>query len=69
MLKDCCDICGEEVISYTDENGKCWDGISFQEAKYRRKICFLTDSWTEYLSVCGSCRAELAKKRRDRDNG
>ena len=64
MNIECCDLCEKPLRgSYQDDNGTIWDDISFQEKKYRRKVFFMTDSWTEYLSICGHCRAELAKIR------
>lgn len=63
MIRECCDLCKEPMCDYTDKNGQHWEGISFQEKKYKRRICFMGDAWTEYLSICGRCRAEIAKKR------
>ena len=58
----CCDICEKPISGlYTDANGKTWRSISFQQKRYRRKMFFMFDSWTEYLSICGRCRAQLAK--------
>lgn len=59
-----CDICGQPLrSSFTDASGKLWDDVSFQQKRYRRKVCFMHDSWTEYLSICGHCRYELAKRK------
>ena len=59
MKIECCDLCKKPLRGiYQDDNGTIWDDISFQE-----KVFFMTDSWTEYLSICGHCRAELAKIR------
>lgn len=64
MIINCCDLCKQPLRgSYADKNGKLWDDISFQEKRYRRKVCFMFDSWTEYLSICGHCRAELAARK------
>ena len=62
-LVECCDLCKEPMLNYTDENWRYWEGISFQSKKYRRRFFDITGSWTEYLSICGRCRAEIAKKR------
>ena len=62
-LVECCDLCKEPMCNYTDKNGRCWEGISFQSRKYRRRFFDITGSWTEYLSICGRCRAEIAKRR------
>ena len=69
MTIELCDICGQPLgKTYTDEYGKTWDNISFQEKKYRAKKWVPAfswpagSSWTEYLSVCGKCRAALAKR-------
>lgn len=68
MTLYCCDLCEQPLRgSYTDENGKIWDDISFQEKRYKRRICFMTDTWTEYLSICGYCRAEIANRRKVED--
>ena len=65
MTIEICDICGQPMVDvFTDENGKMWGSVSFREKKYRVKKCFFGDSWTEYLSICGRCRAELAKRHR-----
>ena len=59
-----CDICGLPISgSFIDKDGKIWDDVSFQAKKYRTKKCFAFDSWTEYLSICGHCRCELARRR------
>lgn len=66
MRVTCCDICCKPLtnIPYVDRNGKKWRDITFEEHKYSRKIfSFVTSSFEkEYLSVCGYCRSELAKR-------
>lgn len=64
MVIYCCDLCKQPLGSewYEDENGKRWDTISFRQKKYKRKMFCFDDSWTEYLTICGRCRAELAKR-------
>ena len=69
MVIYCCDLCKQPLEgSYKDENGKIWSNISFQQKKYRRKMCCFNDSWTEYLTICGRCRAELAKRGKGERN-
>lgn len=63
MIIECCDLCKKPMCSYTDKNGNYWESISFQSKKYRRKVIFMNDAWTEYLSICGRCRAEIASRR------
>jgi len=63
MTIECCDLCKKPMCNYTDRNGHYWEGISFQSKKYKRRLSAFGDSWTEYLSICGCCRAEIAKKR------
>lgn len=63
MVVECCDLCKKKMCNYTDDKGVYWEGISFQSKKYRRRVCFMADAWTEYLSICGRCRAEIANKR------
>ena len=65
MTVECCDLCKEPMCNYTDENGWYWEGISFRSKKYKRSFFDITGSWTEYLSICGRCRAEIAKRRRE----
>ena len=64
-LVECCDLCKEPMLNYTDENGRYWEGISFRSKKYKRRFFDITGSSTEYLSICGRCRAEIAKRRRE----
>ena len=63
MMLECCDFCKKPMCSYTDNSGKYWESISFRTKKYKREVTFMFDTWTEYLSICGRCRAEIAKKR------
>lgn len=61
----CCDICKKPLnhMAYKDSEGNKWESISFREHKYSRsRYFFFTGTYkTEYLSVCGYCRSELAK--------
>jgi hypothetical protein len=63
MIIQCCDICKKPEVTFRDKHGNVWGSISFQEKKYRRKVFFFADTWTEYITVCGRCRAALAKAR------
>ena len=63
MIQECCDFCKKPMCDYRDKSGNYWEGISFKSKKYKRRIRFIGDGWTKYLSICGRCRAELAKKR------
>jgi len=65
MIVECCDLCKERMCNYTDKDGHYWEGISFRAKKYKRRLSAFGDSWTEYLSICGKCRAEIAKRRRE----
>lgn len=58
MIVECCDVCKHPLGEvYEDEHGKRWSDISFREKIYR--------TWTEYISVCGRCRAEIAKRKKE----
>lgn len=61
----CCDICRKPLTrkGYKDQDGKDWRDISFRERKYSTRIfSFVKSAFdTEYISVCGYCRSELAK--------
>lgn len=63
MTVEYCDLCKKPMCNYTDKNGVYWEGITFQQKKYKRRISFMFDTRTEYLSICGRCRAEIANKR------
>ena len=58
MIVECCDLCKRPMCDYRDKNGNYWEGISFKTKKYKQ-----IGTWAKYLSICGRCRAELAKKR------
>lgn len=59
MNVEYCDLCKKPMCTYTDSDGRYWEGISFQSKNYRRRI--------GSLSICGRCRAEIAKKRSESD--
>lgn len=67
MTVECCDLCKKQMCDYTDKSGRYWEGISFRSKKYKRRFSFMFDTWTEYLSICGRCRAEIANKRSEDD--
>lgn len=58
-----CDICGKPLGngSHMDASGHLWPDISMEEKKYRSRAGFMGSTWTKYLSICGHCRAQLAK--------
>lgn len=72
MEVTCCDICGKPLQGgYKDCNNKKWRDISFKEHKYSRTIfSFVRSSYkTEYLSICGYCRSELARHNPNKQIG
>ena len=69
MRIECCDICKKKMCDFTDKNGEYWPGVSFQAKRYRRKVLFMADGWTEYLSICGRCRSKLAALTGEESDG
>lgn len=71
MIKRCCDICGQELDSYIDKDGKIWDSLITREKK-GGKLKMLyglgPESWWVYFEVCGKCRKAIAEYR-EKDNG
>ena len=70
MIKLCCDICGEPINSYTDNNGHIWDDFTIRERKtYKPKILIASwqESWWDEFHVCGKCRKALAEYKGETD--
>lgn len=64
MIKQCCDICGGDLTSYIDEDGKIWDILITREKKERKLKMLVSswqESWWEYFDVCGKCRKAIAE--------
>ena len=68
MIVTYCDICRKPIENYREPSGKIWASVSFQEKKYRRRVCFFADTWTEYMSVCGFCRKALSDAREEAEH-
>lgn len=64
MQIELCDICGQPLITFTD-NGQKFEPIYMKQQKAMK--LFGIWSW-EPMSICGECRAMLARKRKEQDN-
>lgn len=64
MIKICCDICGEPVDSYVDENGTLWRDFTVKERrrmKPRIEVGSFHESWWNELHICGRCRKAIVE--------
>ena len=63
MQIELCDICGQPLITFTD-NGHKYEPIRMKQATAQKLVLW---HW-EPMSICGECRAMLARKRKEQDN-
>lgn len=64
MQIELCDICGQPLITFTD-NGHVFEPI-YMKQKTAQKLIWWR-KW-EFMAICGECRAMLARKRKEQDN-
>ena len=64
MQIELCDICGQPLITFTD-NGHVFEPV-YMKQKTAQKLIWWR-KW-EFMAICGECRAMLARKRKEQDN-
>ena len=66
MQIELCDICGQRLMTYTD-NGHEYEPIHMKQ-KTAKKLVLLhgIEIW-EPMSICGECRAMLARAREEQE--
>lgn len=64
MQIELCDICGQPLITFVD-NGERFEPIYMKQKTARKSVWW--HKW-EFMSICGECRAMLARKRKEPEN-
>ena len=68
MLVEHCDICGEKLSTYRDQQGIEWHPVSFKEKRYKKEIYDFTGKWSDYFGICGRCRKAIATYKEEKNN-
>lgn len=63
MQVELCDICEQPLITFTD-NGHVYEPIHMEQMMARKFVWW--HKW-EPMSICGKCRAILARKRKEQE--
>ena len=59
MIKEVCDICGRELVNYTDMRGRRYAPICMRQKKAQKKITIFGETPWVYISICGRCQKAL----------
>lgn len=66
MKIELCDICEQPLITYID-NGYEYEPIHMKQKMAKKFVLRCGIGGWESMSICGECRAMLAKKRKEQE--
>lgn len=66
MQIELCDICEQPLITFVD-NGHAYEPIRMKQKTAQKFVWWHIPKW-EPMSICGECRAMLARKRKGQEH-
>ena len=67
MQIELCDICGQRLITFVD-NGYEYEPIHMKQKTAKKFVLLRGIGTWEPMSICGECRAMLARAREEREH-